>query len=93
MPSLLRRPWLTKPPSLHRTKKYFENIKREIKRPGREPIETCSTCQRLLRMSKGLRDNFTTSQTIRKQLKLGIGKLKYHLHVLKEKGLVSQDLA
>ena len=69
----------------------FFAIRRGIKRPRREHTETCSTCQLLLRMSRGLRGNFTTSQTISKQLKLGIGKLSYHLHFLKEKGLVSQD--
>ena len=69
----------------------FFAIRRGIKRPRREHTETCSTCQLLLRMSSGLCGNFTTSQTISKQLKLGIGKLSYHLHFLKEKGLASQD--
>jgi biotin operon repressor len=66
-------------------------IKRGIKRPKKEHTENCSICQRLLGMSKKPQSDFLSSQTIHEQLELGRAAIRYHIRILREKGLVSRN--
>ncbi len=67
----------------------FNFIRRKgIKRPRREHIRKCSICQGLVRIAKKPHSDFISSHTIEKQL--GFGNLKYHIGILRKKGLVSQ---
>jgi len=61
-----------------------------IKRPKREHTEKCSICQRLIGIAKKPHSDFISSQTIKKQLRIGKVKWIYHIGILRRKGLVSQ---
>jgi hypothetical protein len=61
-----------------------------IKRPKREHAEKCSICQGLIRIAKKPHSDFISSHTIKKQLGLGQGEFRYHIGVLRKKGLISQ---
>lgn len=65
----------------------FRN-RRGIKRPKREHTEKCSICQGLIRISKKPHSDFISSRTIKKQL--GLKNIKYHIGILRKKGLISQ---
>jgi hypothetical protein len=59
-----------------------------IKRPKREHTERCLICQGLIRIAKKPHSDFISSRTIKEQL--GLRNLKYHIGILRQKGLVSQ---
>ena len=61
-----------------------------IKRPKREHAEKCSICQGLIRIAKKPHSDFISSQTIKKKLGLGKVDLRYHIGILRKKGLISQ---
>jgi hypothetical protein len=61
-----------------------------IKRPKREHVEKCSICQGLIRITKKPHSNFMSFQTIEEQLGLENTNLRYHISILKKKGLISQ---
>ena len=60
------------------------------KLPVKEHIETCSVCQGLLRIARQEHSDFISSPTIQKRLKVGSGTFRYHIRILRKKGLVSQ---
>ena len=64
--------------------------RRGIKRPKREHTEKCSICQGLMRIAKKPHSDFISSHTIKKQLGLGGEKFRYHIGILREKGLISK---
>ena len=66
-----------------------KGIKRP-KLPKKEHVETCSICQSLLRMANKRHSDFISSRTIKKQLGLERGKWRYHICILRNKGLISQ---
>jgi hypothetical protein len=63
--------------------------RRGIKRPKRDHTEECSICQGLIKIAKKPHSDFISSYTIKKQLGLRT-KIRYHIRLLKRKGLISQ---
>ena len=61
-----------------------------IKRPKKEHVEKCSICQGLIRIAKKSHSDFMSFQTIKKQLGLGKANLRYHIGILRKKGLISK---
>jgi biotin operon repressor len=64
--------------------------RRGIKRPKREHTEKCSICQGLIRIAKKPHSDFISSQTIKNRLGLGKVDFRYHIGILRKKGLISQ---
>ena len=64
--------------------------RKEIKRPKREHTENCSICQGLLRIARQEHSDFISSPTIKKQLKVKSGRFRYHINILRRKGLISK---
>ncbi len=63
---------------------------RRPKLPVTEHIGTCSICQGLLRIARQEHSDFISSPTIKKRLKIRPGTFRYHIRILRKKGLVSQ---
>ena len=61
-----------------------------IKRPKKEHTETCSICQDLLEIAKQRHSDFISSRTIQKQLKIKPPIFRYHISILRRKGLISK---
>ena len=61
------------------------------KRPKRGHTKKCSICQSLIRIAKKPHSDFISSQTIKKQLRLKGPTLFYHIHILRNKGLISPE--
>ena len=63
--------------------------KKRIKRPKKEITETCPICQGLLQIARQEHSDFISSHTIKKQLKIKPQIFRYHIGILRKKGLIS----
>ena len=66
---------------------------RGIKRPTRPKIEHmdgCAICKSLIKIAKRPHSDFISSKTINAELKIGDVKRRYHLRILRRRGLISQ---
>jgi hypothetical protein len=64
--------------------------RRGIKRPKREHTENCTICQSLIRISKRVRSEFISSQTLKEKLGLERQEYFFHIGILRKRGLISQ---
>jgi hypothetical protein len=61
-----------------------------VKRPKREHKENCSICQGLLRIARQEHSDFISSPTITKRLKVKSSTFRYHINILRRRGLISK---
>ena len=60
-----------------------------IIRPKRDHLRNCSICQGLIKIARKPHSDFISSKTIRKQLGVAAPNLRYHIGILRKKGLLS----